>query len=64
MGLAQDARSKQVDTGTFWHIVFPVLVIIVLLFVLFVIFTLPDWAISCSSKLESIQKLAKQPPST
>jgi len=61
MGLARDARAKQLDTSTFWHIIFPVLVIIILLFVLFVIFTLPDWAISCSSKLVSIQSLAKAP---
>jgi uncharacterized membrane protein len=61
MGLAHDARSKQVNTSTFWHIIFPVLAIIILLFVVFVIFTLPDWAISCSSNLVSIQSLAKAP---
>ena len=56
MGLAQDARSKQVDTTTFWHIIFPILVIVVLLFILFVIFTLPDWAITCTSDLESFRR--------
>jgi len=59
MGLAQDARSPQVDTSAFWHIVFPMLVIFILLFVLFVIFTLPDWAISCSSNLFPLRQLAK-----
>jgi hypothetical protein len=56
MGLAKDARSKQVDTGVFWHIVVPILVLIILLFVLFVIFTMPDWALTCSSNLESIRR--------
>jgi len=56
MGLAKDARTKQLDTSVFWHIVVPILVLIILLFVLFVIFTMPDWALTCSSNLESIRR--------
>jgi hypothetical protein len=59
MGLAQDARSKQVDASSFWHIILPFVVIVILLFILFVIYTLPDWAISCSSDLFPVRELAK-----
>jgi len=56
MGLAQDARSKQVNTSVFWHIILPVLVLMILLFILFVIFTMPDWALTCTSSLESLRR--------
>lgn len=43
-------RAKQVNTTTFWHIIFPLMSIVVLGFVLFVVFTFPDEAIPVSVK--------------
>jgi hypothetical protein len=58
--MAQEgSRSKQLNTATFWHIIFPILVLLILLFVLFVIYTMPDWAITCSTGLESVRRMAQ-----
>jgi hypothetical protein len=53
---SQSARSRQVDTTTFWHIIFPVLVLVILLFVLFVVYSMPQWAIGPSTDLESLRR--------
>jgi hypothetical protein len=55
----QQTRTKQLDTGNFWRIIFPILCLVLLLFILFVIFTMPDWALTCGTGLESVQALAK-----
>jgi len=56
-------RSEQkVDSTAFWHILLPVLTIVILLAVLFMIYTLPDWALTCSSGLESVRRLASRTP--
>lgn len=60
----QRARTKQVYTGNFWHIIFPILCLLVLLFVLFIVFTMPDWALTCGPGLESVRQLAKRLPPT
>ena len=52
----QSARSRQVNTTTFWHIIFPVLVLVVLLFVLFVVYSMPQWAIGSDTDLESLRR--------
>ena len=54
------SRTKRLNTATFWHIIFPILILIILLFVLFVIYTMPDWALTCSSNLESVRRLASR----
>ena len=43
-------RTKLVNASTFWHILFPIMVIAILLFCLFVVFTFPDEAIPASVK--------------
>ena len=43
-------RAKQVNTTTFWHILFPIMLLVTLGFVLFVVFTFPDEAIPVSVK--------------
>ncbi len=55
---SQGARSKQVDTTTFWHIIVPIIVLVVLLFVLFVVYTMPQWAIGPQTSLESMRRVA------
>jgi hypothetical protein len=64
MGVRQDTRTSRLNTTSFWHIIFPVCVIVVFLFILFVIFTLPDWALTCSSNLESVRRFTKTPGAT
>lgn len=58
-----ETRTEQnVDSTAFWHIVLPVLTVVILLAVLFMIYTLPDWALTCSSGLESVRRLASRTP--
>jgi len=45
------ARTKQLDTSTFWHVIVPVLALVLLLFVLFVIYTIPDYVIPCADSI-------------
>jgi hypothetical protein len=54
----EGSRTKRLNTATFWHIIFPILILLILLFVLFVIYTMPDWAITCSSGLASVRQMA------
>lgn len=51
-------RAKQVNTTTFWHILFPILSILVLGFVLFVVFTFPDEAIPVSVKPVNLRNVS------
>ena len=55
---SEGTRTRHIQTSTFWHIILPILTLIILMFVLFVIYTMPDWALTCSSNLESIRRLA------
>lgn len=58
-----ETRTEQkVDSTAFWHIFLPVLTLVILLAVLFMIYTLPDWALTCSSGLESVRRLASRTP--
>jgi hypothetical protein len=52
------SRTKTLNTSTFWHIIFPILVLAFLLFILFVVYTMPDWALECSPDLMSVRRLA------
>jgi hypothetical protein len=54
-------RAKQVNTTTFWHILFPIMCILVLGFVLFVVFTFPDEAIPASVKPINLRNVARSP---
>jgi hypothetical protein len=54
-----DTRSSRtLNAGVFWHVVFPILCLALLLFILWVVYTMPDWALTCSSNLESIRRFA------
>jgi hypothetical protein len=62
MADSQSARAKQLQTGIYWHIVFPLLVLVLILFVLFVIYTMPDWALTCSEAASPIRRFASGLP--
>ncbi len=50
--------SRTLNTGVFWQVVFPILCLVLLLFVLWVVYTMPDWALTCSSNLDSLRRFA------
>lgn len=52
-------RAKQVNTATFWHILFPIMALVTLLFVLFVVFTFPDEAIPASVKPVNLRNIGR-----
>ena len=53
-------QKKVANVTIFWNVIFPILVIILLLFVLFIVYAMPDWALTCSSGLESMRRLASR----
>jgi hypothetical protein len=54
------SMEQKIDSTAFWHIVLPLLTLIIVFAVLFMIYTLPDWALTCSSGLESVRRLASR----
>lgn len=55
----KDTRSKKLNMSSFWHIVFPTIILLLLLFVLFVVFTMPDWALDCKTGLEPLKRIVQ-----
>ena len=58
--MVTDTRTKELNTVSFWHVIFPMLVLVLLLFVLFVIYSMPDWALECPSGLETLRRVVKE----
>ena len=55
----KDARTKELNMSSFWHIIFPTIVLLFLLFILFVVYSMPDWAIDCQKDLLPLRKLVE-----
>ena len=54
-----DTRSKNLNMSSFWHIVFPTIMLLLLLFVLFVVYTMPDWALDCKAGLGPLRSIVQ-----
>jgi len=55
----KDTRSKNLNMSSFWHIIFPTIMLLLLLFVLFVVYTMPDWALDCKTGLAPLRSIVQ-----
>jgi len=52
-------RTKELNMSSFWHIIFPIIVLLFLFFILFTVYSIPDWAIDCKNDLLPLRKLVQ-----